>query len=319
MEQRLRFAPGLLAVVLGLAGGLVLPAAVAAELDDLRVRALDLVNRSRRDHGLPPLGLARDANAAAQAHADDMRARRYYAHASPEGGSVEDRYVLAGGSRSRATAENIARCAECTAAPTAALAAELHRGWMESPGHRANILGDGMTAFGFGVAVDRAQGLYAVQVFAGPGVPRDLRMDDRRAALSAGQQMRDAAERLNRARRSPSRRDLERSPALQQAALSLLSAQPLDAFALGDGRNVRGALPPGQRDAWRSIGALAGICGGCGPEPVAADIRYFVRLWLDDPKYRALLLDPAWTHVGFAIAADGEGRKVALGVLGQAR
>lgn len=319
MERRPRFALGLVAVMLGLSGGPALPEAWAADLDDLRVGVLDLVNRSRREHGLAPLALGAEANAAAQAHADDMRARRYYAHASPEGRSAEDRYVLAGGSRSHATAENIARCADCTVAPTVELVAELHRGWMDSAGHRENILKDGLTMFGFGIAVDRAQGLYAVQVFAGPGLPRDLHKDDRRTALSAEEQMRDAVGRLNQARRDPSRRGLEPSPALQRAALSLLSAQPLDAFALGEGRDVRNALPTGERQSWRSIGALAGICGGCGAVPSAADIRYFVRVWLDDPQYRTMLLEPAWTHVGFAIGADGEGRKVALGVLGQRR
>ncbi len=319
MERRTRSLIGALAVVSCLSGGPAVPAAAAADLDALRTRALDLVNQARRGHGLPPLGLAGDASAAAQAHAEDMRDRRYYGHASPEGRSAQDRYVLAGGSRSRATAENIARCADCTVAPTVELVAELHRGWMDSAGHRENILKDGLTMFGFGIAVDRAQGLYAVQVFAGPGLPRDLHKDDRRTALSAEEQMRDAVGRLNQARRDPSRRVLEPSPALQRAALSLLSARPLDAFALGEGRDVRNALPTGERQSWRSIGALAGICGGCGAVPSAADIRYFVRVWLDDPQNRTMLLDAAWTHVGFAIGADGEGRKVALGVLGQRR
>ena len=304
---------GVLALLLGLS-----PAA-AASLDELRARALALVNQSRLDHGLMPLRLARDANQAAQAHADDMRKRRYYGHVSPEGHAVKERYLRAGGSRSRATAENIAQCPECVQPPGSDMVERLHRGWMDSPGHRENILREGLTVFGFGIAVDRARGLYAVQAFAGPGIPRNLRPDDRRTSLSSEEQVLQAVERFNRARHEQRRLGLRQSPALGAAALSLLAERSLDDFRLGDGQNVRAALPAEQRDDWRSIGALAGICGGCGTDATAVDVRYFVQLWLDDPKYRDMLLDPAWSHVGFAIAVDGEGRKVALGVLGQKR
>src|SRR3954453_20453274 len=90
--------------------------ALAQTADDIPVirgRALELVNGTRQEHGLPPLALQQQLNTAAQAHADDMLARHYYGHASPEGRTAADRYVLAGGSKWRLIAENIANCSGC--------------------------------------------------------------------------------------------------------------------------------------------------------------------------------------------------------------
>jgi hypothetical protein len=56
-------------------------------------------------------------------------------------------------------------------------------------------------------------------------------------------------------------------------------------------------------------------CGACGTIPTAADVRFFAQQWLDDPSYQQAVLDNSVTHVGFAIATNGEGMKVALAVL----
>src|SRR5690606_13531909 len=118
---------------------------------------------------LEPLTLSDPLNAAAQAHAEDMLARGYYDHLSPEGEDVADRYRAAGGGEWRRVQENIATCSPCAGAPGAGLVARLHEGWMDSPGHRENILRPGITRFGFGIAAGRDGPLYAVQTFAGPG------------------------------------------------------------------------------------------------------------------------------------------------------
>ena len=61
--------------------------------------------------------------------------------------------------------------------------------------------------------------------------------------------------------------------------------------------------------------SLCTDCGACGTIPTAADVRFFAEQWLDDPSYRQAVLDTAVTHVGFAMATNGEGMKVALAVL----
>ena len=68
------------------------------------------------------------------------------------------------------------------------------------------------------------------------------------------------------------------------------------------------------RSDWTSLGVLA---RACGVQPVAADIRAFVRGWQDDPGYRDSLTDPGFTHMGFALQPDGQGRKIAVLVLGR--
>lgn len=57
--------------------------AETGDLAKLRQKALELVNKERRDRDLQPLTLGPALNEAAQRHAEDMLARNYYAHVSP--------------------------------------------------------------------------------------------------------------------------------------------------------------------------------------------------------------------------------------------
>jgi hypothetical protein len=79
------------------------------------------------------------------------------------------------------------------------------------------------------------------------------------------------------------------------------------------------ALTDAGEGGWASVSALAGSCGGCGAEAAAADIDHFLDMWLQEPAYAGRLLGPAPTSVGFALRAYGDGRKVAVAVLGQRR
>ncbi|MEX0760457.1 MAG: CAP domain-containing protein, partial [Tistlia sp.] len=155
-----------------------LAAAPAAALDTgelaaLRERALSLVNEARQVEGLAPLEAGDSLAAAAQKHAEDMALRDYYAHASPEGETVRDRFRTEGGSDWQLVAENIATCRRCEPPPDETRVQAFHEGWMDSPPHRENILAPGLTRFGFGIAGTERQ-TYAVQTFAGPGQPRGL-------------------------------------------------------------------------------------------------------------------------------------------------
>ncbi|MDZ5695908.1 CAP domain-containing protein [Chelativorans sp. M5D2P16] len=132
------------------------------DIAGLRRTALALVNDSRRTEGLPPLEMSATLNAAAEAHAEDMARRNFYAHRSPEGRDVADRYRAAGGGDWAIIAENISSCISC-ARPAGQLRA-FHTGWMQSPGHRSNILDPRVDRFGFGMAAAEGR-LYAVQTF----------------------------------------------------------------------------------------------------------------------------------------------------------
>ena len=306
---------GVLFLALGL--NVLAGAAETSDLEDLRKQALELVNRDRRQHGLSRLELGENLSEAALNHARDMLRRRYYAHESLEGETAQDRYVAAGGRRWQLVAENLARCGGCEPPATEDTVERLHRGWMNSPEHRANILQRGLRRFGFGVVVGESQGLYAVQTFAGPGTPRGLLPDEEASPIDQNEQVRRALGVINRARRQAGVPPLQASAALITAADNLLPNDIGQDFSLKAlSQDLFPALPDGQRRQWGSISTVAGACGGCGVAPSAADVRSFARDWLDSPQHRDTLLDAGLTHLGFALEADGDGRKVALAVLG---
>ncbi|MXQ11752.1 CAP domain-containing protein [Microvirga makkahensis] len=294
-------------------------AAETGSLDRLRHKALELVNRERQEHGLPLLSLGPALNEAAQSHAKDMLQRKYYAHSSPEGDTVADRYTNAGGSRWHVTAENIARCQGCPVPPTEERVERLHRGWMDSPPHRENILRRGLDRFGFGIIADSGEALYAVQTFAGTGTPREMQAGRASPVTEAEEQTALALQPINRERRANGREPLRADPALVRAASNVVPRGSQDTADLDVQGRLSDVLPADASPNWRSWTAIVGRCGGCGTEPTDADIRYFVSQWLEDPGYRTRLLSRDLTHFGLALQANGDGLKTASAVLGQRR
>jgi stress response protein SCP2 len=120
---------------------------------------VELTNAERVRHGLRPLTVDGRLSAAAQAHSADMVRRGFFAHESPDGSQVWDRAVAAGYAY-RKVAENIAAGQRT--------ADEVVRGWMGSPGHRANILDRDLTQIGVGRADGGSYGVYWTQVFGAP-------------------------------------------------------------------------------------------------------------------------------------------------------
>ncbi|MER7625768.1 CAP domain-containing protein [Streptomyces sp. NPDC126503] len=114
-----------------------------------------LVNAERQKAGCGPLRAEKRLRLAAQRHADDMAARDYYAHDTPEGRDAGDRITAVGYPWS-AWAENIHRGPK-----TPARAME---DWMESPGHRENILNCSFDEIGVGVSL-ASNGPWWVQNF----------------------------------------------------------------------------------------------------------------------------------------------------------
>lgn len=115
-------------------------------------QVVELTNAERVDAGCDPLDTDPRLAGAAQGHAEDMSRNEYFDHVSRDGRRFDDRisargYPSPGG-------ENIARGQQS--------AAEVVAAWMDSPGHRRNILDCGFTAIGVGVDDD---GDYWVQNF----------------------------------------------------------------------------------------------------------------------------------------------------------
>ncbi|MDN3024343.1 CAP domain-containing protein [Streptomyces sp. S.PB5] len=126
------------------------------ELTRTAAEVVDLTNGERARHGLPPLAVDPHLTTAAQAHSADMIARSFYSHTSPDGSRPWDR-AAAAGARRRSIGENIA-CGQRSAA-------EVVEGWMNSPGHRANILKPDFTHIGIGFAGGGPAGTYWTQLF----------------------------------------------------------------------------------------------------------------------------------------------------------
>ncbi len=103
---------------------------------------LKYTNLQRESNGLAPLTLNPELTHAAQMKADDMFAKDYWAHVSPDGTTpwvfIKDSgydYLYAG--------ENLARGFDSSSAVVTA--------WMNSPEHRANMLSPNYTDIGFAI------------------------------------------------------------------------------------------------------------------------------------------------------------------------
>lgn len=116
----------------------------------------DLTNAEREKYGLSPLKWSDDLAAVATAHSQDMIDRNYFDHYTPEGLSPGDRLHEAGISFS-VMCENIAA--------GQATPEDVVEGWMNSPGHRANILNERVTELGVGYVEGGYYGTYWTQVF----------------------------------------------------------------------------------------------------------------------------------------------------------
>ncbi|MFI2206594.1 sigma-70 family RNA polymerase sigma factor [Streptomyces sp. NPDC020192] len=105
-------------------------------------QVIALVNQQRAAAGCAPVSENAELDKAAQGHSDDMAARSYFDHVSPDGTDPGQR-ITAAGYHWSTYGENIA---QGQPTPQAVMDA-----WMNSPGHRANILNCGFKELGVGV------------------------------------------------------------------------------------------------------------------------------------------------------------------------
>src|SRR5918994_2879742 len=160
--------PRLLAICVALAALLALPspsdaarkkrttcantavAPSAGNVASVRAAVLCLHNRERAARRLAPLRQHAKLRRAADGHSADMVADRYFSHQTPEGTDMVERILRAGFARGSGwlLGENIA-----WGSGEFATAEQIHRSWMNSPGHRANILRREFRWIGIGIAL----------------------------------------------------------------------------------------------------------------------------------------------------------------------
>jgi uncharacterized protein YkwD len=111
------------------------PGATPIDPDDMSVSAelVEAHNRVRAARRLPPLSVSGPLEAAAREHARDMARRQWMSHRGGDGSSPFRRMANQGYTFRRA-GENVAAGHRSVDA--------VMSGWMRSPGHRRNILGN---------------------------------------------------------------------------------------------------------------------------------------------------------------------------------
>lgn len=144
-----------------------------------------MVNEVRAQRGLTAFTVDPRLGRAARAHSEDMAARNYFEHDSPEGETPSQRAQRAG--YGTFVAENIA-----LGYPTPGV---MMKGWLESAGHCSNILSAGMIDIGVGVSPARPYATLVTgrqQGAAPPGNPegpaRSCPVDPDGRPFSAGEQ-----------------------------------------------------------------------------------------------------------------------------------
>ncbi|MDD3168441.1 MAG: CAP domain-containing protein, partial [Eubacteriales bacterium] len=137
----------------------VAAAPASAETGAYEQQVADLVNKERAAAGLPALKVNTNLAGVAEKKAEDLRDKNYFDHNSPTYGSPFDMMKQFGIKYSTA-GENIAKGQRTPA--------DVMNGWMNSPGHKANIMNANYTEIGVGYVTDSNGGTYWVQMFIRP-------------------------------------------------------------------------------------------------------------------------------------------------------
>lgn len=122
-------------------------------------KVAQLVNQERAKKGLPALKYNWEVARVARYKSADMANKKYFSHTSPTYGSPFN-MMENFGIRFSSAGENIAMGQRTPE--------EVMNSWMNSPGHRANILSGSFTQIGVGYAKDKNGRIYWTQMFIRP-------------------------------------------------------------------------------------------------------------------------------------------------------
>lgn len=120
-------------------------------LAEIRAAILCLHNKVRAEHGLPSLRENKRLRKAAVGHSKDMVKDGFFEHTTPEGVTMVDRILRAKYVREDqgwALGENLAWGTGSLGTPRGAVDS-----WMDSPGHRANLLKRSFRDVGIGIVL----------------------------------------------------------------------------------------------------------------------------------------------------------------------
>ena len=153
------FAAPLAAAAPALAAGTAPAPKKSAVVDAVafETEVVKLTNAERIRKGCSALRIDERLVAAARVHSTDMVRSRFFSHTGSNGSNFVAREVAAGYPRKGAASENIAWGYRTPK--------DVVNGWMNSPGHRRNILNCSSVAVGVGIAVKSGGAIYWTQDF----------------------------------------------------------------------------------------------------------------------------------------------------------
>lgn len=119
--------------------------------DEIEARIHERVNQIRADHGLPSVEHDDEVASIARTHSHDMGERGYFSHVNPEGEGPHDRFGDRFPRECRGVGENLAVVGTASTTDADDIAEKIVEGWMDSEGHRENILTEKWDSQGIGV------------------------------------------------------------------------------------------------------------------------------------------------------------------------
>ena len=286
------------------------PADPGPLIETLRWQVLQASNAERARAGLSPLAGDPVLDAAAARYSEKMRDFNFFDHVSPDGEALNARLPRGEMWRYQGLGENLWSGQGALDWRSDVISAEAAANWVESPGHRENILDPAYTVAGVGSAM-RGDQLYITMLYATPvddpaqailqrdfgDAPADLNG----FAVGAAQRLADA---LNAARGSVGLGPLGVDPLLSQMANGHAS------LALGAGGfDGAGSVLDRvfQADPTLTGRLAAGFWRGSGgliwqDEALAQEV---VSRW-QAGQTGSDVLDPGFRNIGVGVASDGE-------------
>jgi uncharacterized protein YkwD len=129
------------------------------EIKSLEEQCLDEVNRVRKAHNLVPLELSEELLEVARNYSRRMAEEGFFAHNDPDGRTVRERVARAN-IRWHVIGENLAYSNGYVNPVAASMS-----GWMDSPGHRRNILDPEWRQTAIGVWISDNGTVYFTEIF----------------------------------------------------------------------------------------------------------------------------------------------------------
>ena len=232
--------------------------------DNFAQESIILVNNARAHAHLPRLVENATLGRVAMAYSQRMAREGFYGHHDPQGRQVSDR-IAATGYLAQRSAENIARGQSDPATVV--------EGWLNSPGHRANIMNPELREIGAGYAVTTASPYfhYWTHVLATPDASVERDRNQYPAQVVAE---------INQVRQQAGAALLTLHPALESIARSHLSNL---ANARTFRRTANGTLNEASRAALKSFphALVLTAAGAATPEDAVAQ-------WVKEDGGRAL-------------------------------